>query len=201
LIYLYLSWQDADNVSKSRERLAVVRMSGPNFDLIAGGWVEIAPGLYGPKRFSVEFEGPELPYRITMEVGYEGGRFQCSHLACERKRGGSPVSGEGIRQIPVVRLLGLAAKRMLFAEPSGRTTTTIAKLVPKGVADAGPTEGNLKLVSLVYRAAYACHYEPTKAVMDSFRVSRPTAGRWVMKARESGHLGPVEERKAGGVSE
>jgi hypothetical protein len=144
-------------------------------------------------------EGPELPYKIEMEIALRRGRYECVSLTCQAKRGGALVTGDGIRKIPVLRLVGMAAARVLSPSPVPGKSLTISQLVDASAAKDGPTDDALALVARVYTTAYVCQYEPTKAVMESLRLSRPTAGRWVMQARERGLLGPTDERKAGGV--
>lgn len=59
------------------------------------------------------------------------------------------------------------------------------------------TPAFLREVADVYREAYREGMPPTVAVKEHFGTTHSTAARWVMKARESGHLGPAQGAKGG----
>ena len=52
----------------------------------------------------------------------------------------------------------------------------------------GPTDESLRLVAHIHQTAAAIGDSPVKAVVNSIGISRPTATRWVRKAREKGFL-------------
>lgn len=70
---------------------------------------------------------------------------------------------------------------------------------PPDTGASGPTERALEWTAHLYRLAYATGRKPAQAVADGLKVTRATAGRWVMLARERGYLGPTasDKRKAG----
>ncbi len=70
--------------------------------------------------------------------------------------------------------------------------------LPKDITGRGPTDEALRFVALAYRLAYALGEAPTKGVMERLKLPRSTAGRWVMRARERGYLGPTTPGAAGG---
>jgi hypothetical protein len=70
---------------------------------------------------------------------------------------------------------------------------------PDDIADHGPTDRALRWVAHMYHYGYAVSYNATKAVVESLKLPRSTAGRWIAAAREAGYLGPSEGTgKAGG---
>ncbi len=160
--------------------------------------VELAPEVRIPSRFSGNIQDDDLPYDIALEVAFEDGRFLCETLHCHRKPGGPPVKTELIRQLPVAELVRLLASehRVRVTEPSPGELVVEPFDLPEPRTQDGPTEEVLANVALVYRFAFTTGESPTKAVVDHFKVSRATAGRWVSMARDLGFLGKTEERKA-----
>jgi hypothetical protein len=159
-----------------------------------------------PKRFARAISATSLPYRVEIDVSLEGERFVCDALRAERKKGGPPVTSEGIRKLPVGELIRTAATdygviHRVKANPKAKGSVIMAPARLGGFerfADGGATDEALEYVALVYRLAYACNENPTKAVMDSFGLARATAGRWIASARERGFLGKsLGERKPG----
>jgi hypothetical protein len=69
--------------------------------------------------------------------------------------------------------------------------------VPRDITGQGPTDEALEYVALAYRFAYALGEAPTKGVMDRLKLTRSTAAKWVMAARERGYLGPTTPGAAG----
>jgi hypothetical protein len=70
---------------------------------------------------------------------------------------------------------------------------------PDDVAEHGPTDRALRWVAHLYRYGYAVSYNPTKAVEETLKLPRSTAGRWIAAARTAGYLAPSEGMgKAGG---
>ncbi len=161
-------------------------------------FVELAPEVRIPSRFGGDIQGDEFPYDIAIEVAFEDGRFVCETLHCHRKPGGPPVKTELIRQLPVAELVRLlaSAHRVRVTEPSPGELVVEPFDLPEPRTEDGPTEEVLAGVALAYRFAFATGESPTKVVMNHFKVSRATAGRWVSMARDLGFIGKTEERKA-----
>ncbi|MGN6763143.1 MAG: hypothetical protein ACTHJI_17660 [Leifsonia sp.] len=59
------------------------------------------------------------------------------------------------------------------------------------------TDAVLQEVAEVYRSAVDDGANPTQAVAEHFYKSHSTAARWVMRARQSGHLGLANGRRGG----
>lgn len=157
-------------------------------------------GFALPKRFGQAFTARRLPYRVEIDVVLEGDRFVCETLKAERKKGGPPVTSEGVRRIPVQDLIRTAALQFIHRvkeNPRAKGEVIISPGIGsfKRLALAGPTDEALEHVALVYRLAYACNEAPTKAVIEAFGLSQSTGERWVSKAREKGLLGMPKGRR------
>lgn len=168
--------------------------------------VPFGKGYALPRRFDpAVFKGPELTHVIEMVVTLDAGRFVCESVRVRRKKGGPPVTGKGLRDVPVATLLRTMAISELLREKSTKAADGSVKRaraeIPdlRALASQGPTDEVMEYVALVYRIAFACGEGPTGAVRDAFGVPRATAARWVTRARADGHLGPTEERRAGEV--
>jgi hypothetical protein len=91
---------------------------------------------------------------------------------------------------------------------AGRIRTRARRRLPAATAAArrgrtgrpverGPE--HLAQVAKVYVDAYRAGQHPTKAVGQTWQVSRTTAAKWVARARDVGLLGATSPRRAGGV--
>ena len=169
------------------------------FDLKKDGVAEIGKGFGIPKRFELEYDGPDVPYKVEMIVTWVAGRLLCASLTCTPKSDGEEVTGEGLRTIPVAGLIRAGVQGYLFRVTKvGRTTRMAPAILPSLEVSEGPTDEALEWVAIVYRLAHATKFNPTKAVTEALRLPRSTAARWVMSARTKGLLGPTTEGKAGG---
>ena len=169
------------------------------FDLKRDGIAEIGKGFAIPKRFELEYDGDDVPYKVEMVVTWDAGRLVCTSLTCTPKANGEEVTGEGLRTLPVAGLIRAGVQGYLFrVEKVGRSTRLVPATLPSLESSEGPTAEALEWVALVYRLAHATKFNPTKAVTDALRLPRSTAARWVMTARTKGLLGPTTEGKAGG---
>jgi hypothetical protein len=86
-----------------------------------------------------------------------------------------------------------AAFRAVFDE----YLSAYRRLRPRRGRGATITDEFLTGVAATYRAAMERGEPPTKAVMETYITSRPTAGRWVHQARARGLLGKTTPRKPG----
>jgi hypothetical protein len=153
--------------------------------------VPFGKGFALPKRFSEPFETKELPYRLEIEVVLEGDRFICQSLRAERKKGGDPVTSQGLRKLPIqdlIRGASLGVLHRVKRNPEGNAWVLqpLNRVSFRRFAKKGPTMEALEHVALVYRLAYAANESPTKAVQEAFGLARSTAERWVSKARDAG---------------
>ncbi|HSH59285.1 MAG TPA: hypothetical protein VK988_06520 [Acidimicrobiales bacterium] len=119
--------------------------------------VELAPGVRIPSRFSGDVQGDEFPYDIALEVVFEGCRFVCEALRCQRKPGGPLVKSEFIRKLPVAELIRLLAGEHLWKvnECSPGELVVEPFNLPEPRTEEGPTKGVL--------ADVAVHLDPRGA--------------------------------------
>lgn len=171
----------------------------------AGELVTLAPVAKAPGRFPVTFTpdgetDSDPPYAIRLDVVIDDGRFLVEQMTCTRHGDGPPVTSEGIRTVPVGRLLAYAAFRHVFVAKKaggGRAVSPFAGTELAEGAKQGPTDEVLRNVAVVYQVHYACGVAPTKGVENSFKLARSTAGRWIAMARERGFLDPATSDASG----
>lgn len=175
-------------------------------DYRIGGWapsagtLSLGKGIELPKAFNVVFNDPELPCMVRLDLAIEGGRLEVAKLTCSRRRGEPLLTTEELRRIPVAWLIREAAEWILF-EDNGKGVAKTAHVLDEidfeGLAAEGPVDESLEYVAAIYRLAWMCHDDPTKAVRERFGIPRSTAARWVAKAREKGFLGEALDRRGG----
>lgn len=142
-----------------------------------------------PTECTVELTGDDLPLDVELTAALgDDDRFHIAAVTFRQRD--EPVTGAAIRALPLARLLPYAmrvavAPFALSDEPG-----------PEDAAD-GPTDEALRKVASVYMLSYVLGESPTRQVAETFGLARPTAGRWVGKARQRGLLGDTDERKAG----
>jgi hypothetical protein len=81
-----------------------------------------------------------------------------------------------------------------YRTPDDLDSENTARLVA-----SGPTEETLDVVAYCYRLAMALGDAPVKSIVETFRIPRSTAGRWVTAARARGYLGAAEGPGLAGV--
>ncbi len=175
--------------------------AGPTGGLVPYG----TEGLHLPPRYAVEVDDPECPFLVEIHVAVVDGQPRCAELRCRPRPGGPPVTSEGLRRVALARYLREStvayAEHLVLDEHGevmfGRATGTGDESLLARAAQRRPrrqmTDDLLRDVARVYTEAES---KPTVAVMRHFQVSRPTAGRWVMTARERGFLPKVPTKKA-----
>ena len=162
-----------------------------------------------------------LPYDVKLHASFGERQFAVDDLQVSPKsHGGEAVTTDGIRRLPITRLMRLAVETTLarvrlgpdgepmrtaggelrvvpYGEPM-RTAGGELRVVPYAMLDGlppiprgGPDDAVLKYVAALYRLAHACHEPETKSVAHAFGIPPSTASKWVMKAREREFLGPA----------
>ena len=167
--------------------------------------VEPAPGLRVPTPVKAQItEGS--PYDLDMVVEYVGGKFVCTSLTAKQREGGEPVTGEGLRKLPVSRYVSQVVRMSAWRVSSeAETASSWVPLVetwgdPREFSKRGPVDDVLREVAAVYRLAFVLGDPPLKRVQETFGLPRSTASRWAAAPREKEFLGASEGRgKAGGV--
>ena len=171
-----------------------------------------------PREFKARVDDTRYPAVIAMRVVVaDGGRAECDLLECSRRAGGPPITGEVLREIPVAAILRdvLAAAaleiqfdaegaRLLQRAGQARLDDLFVKYheVTREPARRGVpvTDGRLREVASVYRGAALAGLPATKTVAEVMHVSRSTAARWVMKARDAGLLGKARPGRSGEIT-
>jgi hypothetical protein len=128
---------------------------------------EISPGFSVYRLVKLETdEEEELPYLVSMDIEFQGGRFVCQSLTCKQRPDGEPVTSEGIRAIPVAQLIRRALVGNPFAVMHFKAKKDFVEMspldVPRDLTGQGPTDEALRYVALAYRFAYALGDAPTK---------------------------------------
>jgi hypothetical protein len=167
--------------------------------------VRVAQDLLVPKVTTVAVSGLTEPdYDVEVDVAPQGGRLVVREVRVRQSAGGPPVTGEGLRAVPVASLAQWAARkvqRVISERPEEMVTQ------PAGVHDEdveyvkanGPTDRTLQIVAHTYRMALLMGRQPTKMTEEWLEIPRSTAGRWVASARTKGFLSAAEgPGKAGG---
>lgn len=172
--------------------------------------VEVAPGLFMPPE-TVVTDDDYRGYRVEATVVPDGGRLVVSSLAVHRIDDGSPVTGEGLRQIALVRFIRFAVQAahipgMRKLKPHDEPLPSRDELLRRAAEErwvglgllevserdrlkaAGPTDETLRWVALLHRVAVAVALPPVKSVQGAFDVSLRTATNWVAAARQRGYL-------------
>jgi hypothetical protein len=184
---------------------------------------EIAPLPMDGPRMLVQFDGFAVPQHFIARSRDEGvsleikvtdrGEPRCIVVSVRNEEG---VSGESLRRVPVARLVKeaftAAALKSEPMEEGGEPIPRIVGTTPKDRArfyerfakdvrqprSGSPlTDDHLGQVAELYRAAVDRGDPPTQTVAETMHVERPTAGRWVAKARERGLLGPAKRGRGG----
>lgn len=173
-------------------------------------WVPLSDRLEVLQRFTAKVYGPGL-LRCELEIEIRDGRPECLAIHCHG-RPGSGVTGKRLRDLALdtyVREATATASRPRGDSGDGWTWasqdvdqfTDALSTLPARRRRRRVDDEHLRRVAAVYSEAMAkLSPHPVEEVVDVFRVSRSTAGRWVMLARQRGFLGPTKRGRAGGVA-
>lgn len=161
---------------------------------VSGGFsgdqkIEVIDGVPVPEKLWVKAVDPAWPFDVRIDVRLERGRMTIARVAYDVHEGKDLESGD--LRIPLLQIFraGVASALAGLSALAGRNLAAIK--------EEGPTEENLKVVAAAYRLAYLSGHAPTQAVAELLQLQRPTAAKWVQRARDEGALGPAEERRAG----
>jgi len=156
--------------------------------------------VYRSYEVHVDEEEP-LPYVVDLEIDYDDDedRFVVTSLNFSRKEAGEGVTTEGLRTIPVSKLMQRAVDDPNFLGKRERHEgfVTLTPFTPHDITGRGPSDEALRYVAAAYKFSYAIQEPPTQGVMKRLNLPRTTAGKWVMLARRRGFLGPTDERRPG----
>jgi hypothetical protein len=186
---------------------------GTNPTVLADGRTTIV------SRFTATERPPEGHQNIEIEMDIQvdnWGRAGCRALSV-RALDDEPVTGKTLRGIPLGRLVRAAAAEAAslgvyagrtsdggyrFVLPSAEERAEIQETFFEGARlprrGSPVTEEHLREVAEEYKRVLADGGPPTKTIQMKWHVTRPTASRWVAKARERGFLGPAQPARASG---
>jgi hypothetical protein len=119
----------------------------------------------------------------------------------ERTDADPTVTSDLLRRLPLRQMQETAALRFQSIFNSDMTTADVMKPFDRERTPGQPwPDEHYQRVAEVYRSATSA---PAKAICNRWNVSKPTAAKWIRKARELGHLGwPARPGVAGfGASE
>jgi hypothetical protein len=187
------------------------------FDSFPDGSIVLPAGY----TLTITPDDPTLPL-CELDVAAEQGRLRCVEVRCRARPDGPAITSDLLRRVPVARYLrettDFAARRVVVRRSGSRVLrllydpeTPDDRAALKAVAATYPaaaqtrrrarkTDDDWRQVARVYRNALSLGQHPTRAVQEHFHIARPTAARWVMRARERGFLGRAERGKAGELS-
>ncbi len=161
------------------------------------GRAEVAPGVNiwtAATGVLEDYKG----YDVTAEVELsDAGRLEVSKLSVAQRPGGPPVTGEALRTITVQSIIRdsvATSLQMGNKWPKGKEISANGLLATEEalrLKAAGPVAETLEWVGRVYRLSEIIGHAPTKAVEETFQISRSTAGAWIGRARAAGHIAPV----------
>jgi hypothetical protein len=188
-------------VNTAQWQTSVVGTYTPTMEQVTAGAMQepmlaVAPEVRAVGDESIEYQVVVFARCDDIAKGYE---IESVHIT--RDDDGPPVTSEGIRKIPLQRILHdhltsttdylavispSARDEMVDVVRDGRTYP-----VPRRARELGqgrPTDEALGWVALVYKIAQLRADPPTKSVADAFELAPRTASHWVKLARERGFL-------------
>lgn len=156
----------------------------------------VGPGLVIESPLQVE-ETDVQGYDVELVVAAQGGRLVAQQVTVSQRKGGPPVTVEGIRNMPIAALTRTAAHQLREVEERSEgvyalTERAVSREAIRQAVAAGPTDDTLELVAYIYRYANVVGDPPAKSVEKAFELTRSKTGRWIALARERGFLGPSE---------
>lgn len=195
---LYLVGPSEPDDSALQREMARTTLDWPqpgDVEVRPGGGVAmtLAGGIDVYDFYEIETTDPQ-GLKIHAIVRLRKGRLRITQMVATSPETAEPVTGETLRKIPVQRLV-----REVFSDVvspwQGMSNATRGPLASfrddlrAHLREAGPVTETLQVVAQVYQAAYVLGDKPAKAVQEAFDVPRPTADRWIRKARDRGFLG------------
>ena len=156
-------------------------------------------GLTVPSRIEdVEIvDDPSIPYDATLTIEFQESRYVCTSMTLKQRKGGPPVTSQGLRTIPVASLIRpiVQGKVWLLHEESPSPGVIIRE--PGSAADLPnakrrrrqPGE-DVHAAAVVYAVAAITGQPPTKAVSDELGIPLGTARRLVAQALAAGYRLP-----------
>ena len=143
--------------------------------------------LMSPAKFTVtNYEAVPYDVQLLLEVVDE--RVVVTELTVKQRKGGPPVTGTDLRNVPVQRILESVLAENMYRKVVDK----------KGRSIATPIDFTAEpdvVVTAIYRLAVALGYPPVRAVSEGLGVSQSTARGRIAAARSKGLLSPTVKGK------
>jgi hypothetical protein len=157
-------------------------------------FVPFGPTLVLPASYTFTAEGYPIGVSAVVEVDEEGPHL--ASVTMTQLPGGPPVTTDTVRAVPLAKLLRTSAACAVWEPRQLQGAGELRQKVDASRRRWRMTDDHLRRVADVYRdnpRDAAGRRAPVNAVMEQFGTTRPTAGRWVMKARKRGFLPPATD--------
>ncbi len=135
--------------------------------------------------------------QVAMDIDLVDGILQPTRVEVVG-RGGHPVTGTTLRQVPVKGMASHLIQNAIAArEDIGRGTKVthrthspleLDEQEKERLRNQGPVEESLRVVANFYEFGRVTGYPPAKFVEDNLGMPRTTASKWIRRAREAGLL-------------
>lgn len=148
--------------------------------------------VYAPPRVDVTPDGlPDLgvPADIWATLVIEGRRYVVDSLTVRRVADGPAITSDLIRRIPVHTIVKYAVAGAAVMHRNGRPAgMALPDDLLTAARAAGPTDETLALVAQLYVIAELTGDPPAKSVRTILEIPTATAGNWIRRAKDRGHL-------------
>jgi hypothetical protein len=140
---------------------------------------------------------PSIPYDATLTIEFQDTRYVCTSMTLKQRKGGPPVTSQGLRSIPMASLIRpvVQGKVLLMHEES--PSPGVITREPGSAADLPDAKRrrrrpgeDVDAAAVVYAVAAITGQPPTKAVSDELGIPLGTARRLVAQALEAGYQLP-----------
>jgi hypothetical protein len=162
-----------------------------------GRLVDVGNGVHVFESVQIDFDGPDLPWKVDLEAEIIGERYEITRLSFTRREGDEAITGENLRR---VALGELATDLLTYAATRGAQTKKSSHLYrEKPTRPRLSDDATLEYVARIYRLAHVTHADPAKAVAQNLELPPATASRWIRRARDKGHLTDTAPRRKKGA--
>lgn len=178
-----------------------IRGKAPTPEEVREHFVDAGAGLLVEKALGCHWspDGPDdpIPYRLDMQIEYseESGRYEVTELRIERVAGGPRVTSDGLRSIPVERMLrdlsslSLWGEVLHWVEDSSGHFISLRWFAPPPRESFG--RGRLddeayRKIALVHRLNEVLGSRATSSTAEHFGVTTTTVQNWMKEARARG---------------
>jgi hypothetical protein len=162
-----------------------------------GRLAHVGNGVYVFESVAIDFDSPDLPWKVDLEAEIIGERYEITRLSFARREGDEAITGDNLRRVAVGEL---ATDLLTYAATRGAQTKKSSHLYREKPTRPRPSdEATLEYVARIYRLACVTHADPAKAVAQNLELPSATASRWIRRAREEGHLTDSAPRRKKGA--